>query len=253
MNYDQQITIILYTKVPKPGFVKTRVIHPKITSEFQFLLHIAMIKDTLISISKVSCDFTLQIHFHPKDREKEFQNLILTGLTEVEEQFLDSLEFVPQEGETQEERFANAFLHAFREKPENSALIIGSDTPQLQPSLIDEIAQILGKDSCNSVLGPSQNGGFYLLGINPPFRPELKMIFNNESTYGELGEALNILHSTNISILPEMTDVDTFENLKSVRSILNLYRATSSVKNNYYFPHYTFELIEGLGNFIWES
>jgi glycosyltransferase A (GT-A) superfamily protein (DUF2064 family) len=170
-----------------------------------------MIKDTLISISKVSCDFTLQIHFHPKDREKEFQNLILTGLTEVEEQFLDSLEFVPQEGETQEERFANAFRHAFREKPENPALIIGSDTPQLQPSLIDEIAQILGKASCNSVLGPSQD------------------------------------------VLPEMTDVDTFENLKSVRSILNLYRATSSVKNNYYFPHFTFELIQGLDSFIWES
>jgi hypothetical protein len=53
--------------------------------------------------------------------------------------------------------------------------------------------------------------------------------------------------------LPEMTDVDTFENLKSVRSILNLYRATSSVKNNYYFPHYTFELVQGLDRFIWES
>ena len=62
-----------------------------------------------------------------------------------------------------------------------------------------------------------------------------------------------ILHSTNIAILPEMTDVDTFENLKSVRSILNLYRATSSVKNNYYFPHYTFELVQELASFIWES
>ncbi len=244
---------MLYTKVPKPGFVKTRVRHPEITSEFQFILHISMIKDTLISLSKASCDFTLQIHFYPKDEEKEFQNLILTGLSEVEEKFLDSLELVPQEGESHKERFANAFKYAFQENPTNPALIIGSDTPQLQPSMIDEIAQILGKSSRNSVLGPSQNGGFYLLGINPPFLPDLNKIFNNESTYGELGDALNLLHSTNISILPEMTDVDTFENLKSVRSILNLYRATSSVKNNYYFPQFTFELIQSLGSFIWES
>ena len=137
LNYDQQITILLFTKVPKPGFVKTRVIHPEITPEFQYHLHIAMLKDTLISLSRVNTDFNLQIHFHPKNDKKEFQKLILSGLTDAGDEFLDSLLLVPQEGNSNKERFSNAFKQAFEINPNNPALIIGSDTPQLQPSLID--------------------------------------------------------------------------------------------------------------------
>jgi glycosyltransferase A (GT-A) superfamily protein (DUF2064 family) len=254
LNYDRSVTIILYTKVPEPGFVKTRVLHPDFSSEFQYLLHIAMLKDTLISLSKVRSLNDLQINFYPTDKRNKFLKLILSGLTEVDKKFLDSLELVPQEGKSHKERFSHAFKNAFQKFPNNPALIIGSDTPHLQYSLIEEVIKVLVEDTSNSVIGPSQNGGFYLLGYNPPFLPELKDIFENESSFGELGNALDILNTkSNLHIFPEVTDIDTFENLKSIRSILNLYRATSSVKNNYYFSRYTFELIQGLDSKIWEN
>ncbi len=59
-------------------------------------------------------------------------------------------------------RFRNAFFHVF-EQGFNNVIAIGNDTPQLRVKDLMTASQELTKGKC--VLGPSLDGGIYLLGI----------------------------------------------------------------------------------------
>lgn len=68
-----------------------------------------------------------------------------------------------QKGNSFGERFSNAIQSVF-DKGYKKVIAIGNDTPQLQAQHIRQAAKamVLGK----TVIGPSYDGGFYLLGIH---------------------------------------------------------------------------------------
>ncbi len=68
-----------------------------------------------------------------------------------------------QEGDTFGERFTNAIQSVFN-KGYKQIITIGNDTPQLKASHIRKAAMYLANDT--SVLGPSVDGGFYLMGLH---------------------------------------------------------------------------------------
>lgn len=67
-----------------------------------------------------------------------------------------------QQGSTFGERFTNAIQHVFDEGYEN-IITIGNDTPHLKQSHLLRSAELLKQKKF--VLGPSEDGGFYLMGI----------------------------------------------------------------------------------------
>lgn len=49
-----------------------------------------------------------------------------------------------------------------------AALLIGSDLPTLPPAYLAEAARALGEGAADVVLGPAEDGGYYLIGLARP-------------------------------------------------------------------------------------
>lgn len=119
------------------------------------------------------------------------------------------------------ERFSNA-INAIFNKGFNNVITIGNDTPHLKTHhLVDTLHQLETKDV---VLGPSKDGGFYLMGIK-------KAQFNKE-TFIELPWQTNRLHKSiatiaatknlEVQFLELLNDIDSKED---IRFILNSFKA----------------------------
>ncbi len=70
--------------------------------------------------------------------------------------------FCPQEGSNLGERMHNAFRRTFAGGSSRS-IIVGTDIPNLEAAVITEAFDLLELDEV--VLGPSEDGGYYLLGM----------------------------------------------------------------------------------------
>ncbi|MEX0662657.1 MAG: TIGR04282 family arsenosugar biosynthesis glycosyltransferase [Balneolaceae bacterium] len=108
-------------------------------------------------------------------------------------------------------RMNNAFHEAFDEDC-TKVVIIGSDCPGLTSNHIKEAFLQLAKKDC--VIGPSEDGGYYLLGLSKRL-PEL---FKDRewSTESVLEESVDTLenHRFSYELLEELNDIDNEEDLK---------------------------------------
>lgn len=115
-----------------------------------------------------------------------------------------------QQGPDLGERMKNAFQKSFAEGYER-VCIIGSDCMEISSSLIEEAFEKL--QSSDAVIGPSQDGGYYLLGMN---RFMLQLFENKAwSTDTVFASTLDDLNAPGMSYceLPVLNDVDTVEDL----------------------------------------
>ena len=116
-----------------------------------------------------------------------------------------------QEGETLGDRMMQAFHYVFQ-AGYKKAVIIGSDCPSLSPTIIDEAFERLGNDDV--VIGPSTDGGYYLLGMSKLI-PELFQHKNwSTDTVLEYTIKDTVALKKQCSFLIELTDIDTIEDYK---------------------------------------
>lgn len=91
--------------------------------------------------------------------------------------------------------------------------IIGSDAPDLPLSYIQDAYRVLAEQQADVVIGPSSDGGYYLLGLKRVW-PQL---FTNVSwgSADVLRQSLAAAGEAGLSVLllPEWQDIDTFEDL----------------------------------------
>ncbi|AOR27900.1 glycosyltransferase [Formosa sp. Hel1_33_131] len=112
-------------------------------------------------------------------------------------------------------RMQNAFETAFKDTYEK-VVIVGSDLFDLNPNHIKEAFTAL--ENHEVVLGPSLDGGYYLLGMkkmNPT-------VFKNKQwgTDSVLESTLKNLNQQNVKLLEALNDIDTFEDLKAQPELL---------------------------------
>lgn len=124
-----------------------------------------------------------------------------------------------QSGENLGERMSGAFQKAFEEEADK-VVIIGSDCAELTSEIIEKAFEELG--SSEFVIGPAQDGGYYLLGMRN-FHPEVfqEIDWSTGSVYKQtIRKMENALGS--ISTLEMLNDVDTIEDWCQIKSkILN--------------------------------
>ena len=104
----------------------------------------------------------------------------------------------------------NAFAKAF-ENNYDKVVIVGSDLYDLRPSHIEEAFECL--DQNDAVIGPAEDGGYYLLGLK-----ELNaQVFLNKSwgISSVLAATLCDLEHKSVYLLEKLNDIDTFEDLKN--------------------------------------
>lgn len=115
-----------------------------------------------------------------------------------------------QIGESLGERMFHAFQSVF-EKGYDQVIIIGSDCPGLTPAHIHHAFESL--ERYDAVVGPAQDGGYYLLGLNGLYRE----IFENKawSTSSVFTDTMNSIDQLKLSckVMELLTDVDLEEDL----------------------------------------
>ena len=122
-----------------------------------------------------------------------------------------------QIGENLGKKISNAFNWGF-EKGYKKIIIIGSDLWDLNEEIINKGFLELNKNKV--VIGPSIDGGYYLLGLNK----KMPKIFEGIKwgTQSVLAETLKLLEHEPY-FLPELNDIDTFEDLITNPSLFKIY------------------------------
>lgn len=91
-------------------------------------------------------------------------------------------------------------------------IFVGADSPQLSSTRLIQAIESLIKFSF--VIGPAEDGGFYLFGGKTPIPRQswLNVTYSSDRTYRLLAENLRKLGS--IDELPSLVDIDTFSDLQ---------------------------------------
>jgi len=114
-----------------------------------------------------------------------------------------------QNGNDLGERMHNAFKELFR-LGYHSVCIVGSDLLDLNSKIIEEAYKRLYENDV--VIGPAEDGGYYLLGIKK-LHPKLfkDKIWGTNTVYES---TLSDLQGENVYKLKELKDIDTFEDIE---------------------------------------
>lgn len=107
-------------------------------------------------------------------------------------------------------RMQHAFQNSFNDNYEK-VMIIGSDLYDLTPNNINDAFDKLNTNDV--VIGPAEDGGYYLLGMKT-LQPN---IFENKAwgTSTVRKDTLNDLHKVNVHLLEELNDVDVIEDIEN--------------------------------------
>jgi len=120
-----------------------------------------------------------------------------------------------QIGESFGERFSNAIQAVFKQGFD-SVITVGNDTPQLRKNHIFQAAKEIDKDKC--VVGPSTDGGFYLLGLSKKQFSDISFLDLPWQTKS-LEKTLSLQFAatqTQVIKLDTLLDVDSTSDLKAL-------------------------------------
>jgi len=187
MSANSDSCVLLFVKWPAPGKVKTRL--AKQLGEMRaaeiYRNFVLDILDTLRNL-----DVSLMICFEPADALPELQNWLGRDYS-----------YVVQSNGNLGKKMKNAFVQGFA-RAFSRLVLIGSDLPDLPADFFNLALSSL--DTHDAVLGPSYDGGYYLIGfIKHAFLPEA---FDNVAwgTDRVFAHTVRILkrHQTKLFVLP---------------------------------------------------
>lgn len=189
--------LMIFARLPQPGKVKTRLSPPLSLKECA-ALYGCMLEDLL---ERLSLPNIRRILFYDDE----------AGVREWFEERWPGLELHPQRGGDLGVRMESAFGELFGEGC-GSVVIVGSDSPDLPLSFIEEAFRLL-EEGADAVFGPSDDGGYYLLGL----REQRRELFSGIpwSSPETLVRSLERGREAGLDmrLLPEWYDVDTPDDL----------------------------------------
>jgi len=187
--------ILVIAKRPLPGRVKTRLT-PPYTPEQAAGLARAALWDTLDAVSAT-----------PARRR-------VVALDGPPGPYVPGgFDVVRQRGGGLDERLAHAFGDAYARCPE-PMLLIGMDTPQAGPALLTAATRALA--TSDAVIGPAEDGGFWLLGLR---RPDPALLLGVPMSTPGTGAAQHerlVRAGLRVAVAPTLRDVDTAPDVDAV-------------------------------------
>ncbi len=186
--------LIIFCKAPRPGFVKTRLA-ASVGSEPASRIYMELLQTVLHRVRQVS---HIQLCFAPSDACEEVARLRLSPNWELRS----------QDGGDLGERMFRAFASAF-ETGSDRVLLIGTDTPELQVSDLQEAFESLRRHDL--VLGPAFDGGYWLIGLKVPQPQLFKGIdWSTDRVFAETVRRAQH-HGLKTHLLRVLADIDTVE------------------------------------------
>lgn len=195
--------LLVFARLPELGIVKTRLA-AEIGPERALAVYEAMLRDLIASIGPSSHDTEIEFLWPPTP------NANGAALRRAFAQHAVAM----QTGPTLGDRLSMAFSERFFFHRTEKIVAIGVDDPLLPRALIDHAFALL--DSCEYVIGPAVDGGYYLLGCRAmSFEPS---VFRDIAwgTPTVLSTTVGRIAATGrtMALLPERLDIDTARDLE---------------------------------------
>lgn len=183
--------LAVFAKDPVPGQVKTRMaLPPELTAR----LYAAFVQDTLQKASRLGLPVTV---YHSGDAAA------------LKEMALPTVTWQPQGEGDLGERLARVPA---------PCIILGTDSPHLPMAILNAAVRAVGES--NVVLGPAEDGGYFLAGLPAPCPPLFQKIA--WSTDQVLSQTLAQAHSHGIPVVltAPWYDLDTLDDLRRLAAHL---------------------------------
>jgi hypothetical protein len=128
-----------------------------------------------------------------------------------------TFEMEAQEGSSLGERMRTALVRAM-DRGGKRVVLIGSDVPELELSILREAWGHL--EQSDLVLGPSLDGGYYLIGMRPPFKELFEGIAWSTASVFEQTRQKVTAQGLSVGILPVRADIDHEEDYRAYQQRL---------------------------------
>lgn len=215
--------IVIMAKAPIPNRVKTRLTPPLKPEEASLLYH-SFLLDKLEQVKSIEAH--RYVAYTPQTSESFFRSIMPPGFS-----------LISQKGEDLGEKLSNVSNGLFAQGAEK-VVMLDSDTPNLPTDLIREA--LSGLDEVDVVLGPCEDGGYYLIGMRSWVQELFRGIPWSTADVAKMTVKKAHALSLRVLLLERWYDVDTIIDLKRLKRDLgqpaencffceNTYRAISSL------------------------
>lgn len=197
-------------KLPIAGSVKTRLT-PPLAPEEAAALSECFLRDMTMNFASLNAGRTEGVVLYTPVNA----GAVLRGLLP------NAFKLLVQRGETLGERLINAADELLSTGFE-SVCLINSDSPTLPREILETAVSYLAQNGDRVVLGPSEDGGYYLIGLKRPHRNLFERIA--WSTADVLAHTIERAAEINLPVetLPTWYDVDDVATLRLLCNELSL-------------------------------
>jgi uncharacterized protein len=202
--------IAVMAKASLPGRAKTRLV-PPLDYDDAAALNTAFLHDVfdniLLAASRAAPDASIAGYaaYGPPGSEDFFRSRFPT-IDLIEAWFPD---------------FGACLLHAIEQmfaRGHKAAVVLNADSPTLPTALLNETAAALAQPGDRAVLGPSSDGGYYLLGLKAAHRHLFEDIAWSTERVGEQTRERAREIGLELHVLPEWYDVDDVASLRRLHA-----------------------------------
>jgi uncharacterized protein len=151
-NHTKARALVVMAKAPLKGSVKTRL-SPYLSPADAAILYECLLADIVAKLEK--------------HKESEFWLAFAPGGKDYFSRNYPAIRLLAQRGKDLGERLHHVFVDLFH-RGYSEIVIADSDSPTVPLSSIDHAYAQLSDEGCDLVLGPSDDGGYYLIGLKRP-------------------------------------------------------------------------------------
>jgi hypothetical protein len=196
--------IIIMAKAPLAGTVKTRL-QTRLSADECAQLAACFLADTVNKAKILKTQLILA--YSPAEKIDYFRR------------FADEkTSFIRQTGDNLGEKMFSAFEFAFAQNTDAAAVMLGTDSPTFPVDFIEQAFELLETNS-DAVLGKTEDGGFYLIGLQR--KPDAKIFegvqWSSAKTFEQVRQ--NILNlNWHLREVPSWYDIDEPQDLAQLKN-----------------------------------
>lgn len=209
-------TALIFARYPQPGSVKTRMT-PPLTPEEAAELHLASLR-TVCENLQACPDLTSVLLVTPDQRVNDLNKKVSGRISGCPKNHPDTFSVRAQGDGNFGERLCRAADRAFGAGAD-AVLMIGADSPTLPVKLLMDAVSAL--TSHEAVLGPTRDGGYYLLGLRGPIPLLFDRIDWGTDRVAEQTRQRALEVGVDLAEVQRWYDLDRFDDLRSAQRDLS--------------------------------
>jgi uncharacterized protein len=200
-----KVAVAIMAKAPRPGAVKTRLCPPLVAAEAAALYRCFLLDK--IAAVRALVDAQPVVAYTPDEARAEFAALA--------PDFILAPQHGPDLGARLHATLAGLLAAGYR-----GAIAVDSDTPTLPREFLQQAVDSLTRPGPDVVLGPTEDGGYYLIGVRVAHQALFDGVPWSTSVVLEITLRRAAAAGLKAVCLPAWFDVDTPDDLRRLQTVL---------------------------------